>query len=148
MSDKESFHICILNQRLLFNQIQFAKDIFLGTSMFFAKGSLLLLYLRIFGPKKSARYQIYICLAFSFCLYFVNIPVEAYYCAPRAGKGWTLAEIAPKCKKTSYLAIIQGPLNVLIDLFIFALPIPIVIRLQMSARKRLSVLAVFFTGLL
>ena len=129
-------------------QIQTAKDILLGPSMFFAKSSLLLLYLRIFGPKKSARYTVYFCLAFAFCLYFVNIPVEIYYCAPSAGKGWTLSEIAPKCPKTLYLAIIQGPLNVLIDLFIFVLPIPVVMGLQMSSKKRIAVLAVFFTGLL
>lgn len=128
--------------------MQFAKDMFLGPAMFFAKSSLLLLYLRIFGPKKSVRYIIYTSLVFIFCLYSVNIPIEAVYCAPSAGKGWTLAEIAPKCGKTLYLAVVQGPLNVLVDLFIFILPIPVVLGLQMSSRKQLAVLSVFLTGLL
>ena len=129
-------------------QIQFAKDVFLGPSMFFAKASLLLLYLRIFGTKKIARYAIYFCLIFAFCQYSVNIPVEAYYCAPSAGKAWTLSNLLPKCEQSLYLALVQGPLNLILDLVIFVLPIPVVMGLQMSLRKRVAVLAVFFTGLL
>ena len=129
-------------------QEQYAKEFLLGPSIFFAKSSLLFLYLRIFGSKKTARYAINFCLVFSFCLYFANIPVETAYCAPSAGKGWTLSEIGPKCPNTLYLGVVQGPLNVLVDLYIFVLPIPIVMGLQMSKRKRVGVLAVFFTGLL
>ena len=132
----------------LLRQTQFAEVVLLGPSAFFAKLSLLLLYLRIFGPQKSTRYAIYISIAFAFCLYWINIPIEAYYCAPSAGKGWTLSEIGPKCWSTIILGLVQGPLNVLLDLILFILPIPVVIGLQMSFRRRMAVLAVFFTGLL
>ena len=131
-----------------FRQTQFAEIALLGPSAFFAKVSLLLLYLRIFSPHKSTRYAIYISIAFAFCLYWVSIPIEAYYCAPSAGKGWTLSEIGPKCWSAVILGLVQGPLNVLLDVFLFVLPIPVVIGLQMSFRRRMAVLAVFFTGLL
>ena len=120
----------------------------LGPSAFFAKVSLLLLYLRIFGPRKSTRYAIYAGLAFAVPLYSVNIPIEAYYCAPSAGKGWTVSEIGPKCWNSIVLGLVQGPLNVVLDLFLFVLPIPVVMGLQMSLGRRMAVLAVFFTGLL
>ena len=123
-------------------------EVLIGPSSFFAKASLLLLYLRIFGPKKSTRYAIYTGLAFAFCLYWINIPISAYYCAPSGGKSWDLTEIALKCEKSAILGLVQGPLNIVLDLFIFVLPIPVVIRLQMSYRRRMAVLSVFFTGIL
>ena len=116
--------------------------------MFFAKTSLLLLYLRIFGPKKSTRHAIHFGLVFAFCLYWVNIPITAYYCGPSAGKPWSIQEIGRKCMKSEILGLVQGPLNVLLDLFIFILPIPVVMGLQMSSRRRIAVLAVFLTGIL
>ena len=120
----------------------------LGPGIFFAKSSLLLLYLRIFGPKKSTRYAIYFGLVFAFCLYWVNIPITAYYCGPPAGKPWSLSEMGFKCKKPIILAVVQGPFNVVLDLFIFILPIPVVMGLQMSSRRRIAVLTVFLTGIL
>lgn len=128
--------------------MKIAETMLLGPSMFFAKISLLLLYLRIFGPKKSTRYAICFGLVFAFCLYWVTIPIGAYYCAPSAGSSWTITGIAPRCNKVITLGLIQGPLNVVLDLFIFVLPIPVVMGLQMSFRKRIAVLAVFFTGIL
>ena len=120
----------------------------MGPSIFFAKASLLLLYLRIFGPKQSTRYAIYIGLVFAFRLYWINIPITAYYCAPSVGRSWSIIGIGLKCKKTLILGLLQGPLNVVLDLFIFILPIPVVMRLQMSSRRRFAVLSVFLTGIL
>ena len=44
------------------------------------------------------------------------------------------------------LAPVTGALNLLLDLFIFILPIPVVMGLQMNARKKVAVLTVFLTG--
>ena len=117
--------------------------------MFFAKASLLLLYLRIFGPKKSTRYWIYYALTFTFCLYWINIPINAYYCTPSSGTSWSeTIDIAPKCFKQLILGLVQGSLSVALDLFILILPIPVVMALQMSLKRRVGVLAVFMTGVL
>ena len=128
--------------------MSFAEDMLLGPSIFFAKTSLLLLYLRIFGPNKSTRYAIYCGLVLAFCLYWVNIPITAYYCGPRPGKPWSIPEIGLKCRKSIILGVTQGSLNVVLDIFIFVLPIPVVMGLQMSSRRRIAVLAVFLTGIL
>ena len=117
-------------------QKQFTAQILNGPSLFFAKTSILLLYLRLFGPKRSTRYAIYIGLVFAFCLYWISIPLMAYYC-PRL---W--------CHNMWILSLVQGPLNVALDLFILILPIPVVMRLQMSLPRRFAVLSVFLTGIL
>ena len=119
-----------------FQQKQFTAQILTGPSLFFAKASLLLLYLRIFGPEASTRYAIYIGLVFAFCLYWISIPLMAYYC-PRL---W--------CHRMWILSLVQGPLNVVLDLFILILPIPVVMKLQMSLQRRFAVLSVFLTGML
>ena len=116
--------------------------------MFFAKSSLLLLYRRIFGLKRALSYAVYGALAFTFCLYWVGIPIIAYYCAPDPGKEWSIISMGLKCKKSVPLGVVQGSLNIVLDLFIIILPVPVVLGLQMSLRKRIAVLAVFLTGIL
>ncbi len=132
----------------LFQQTLFSLNLLIGPSMFFAKASLLLLYIRIFGPKKSTRYAAYFGLAFSFCLYLATVFVIVHYCAPAAGKPWNLTDSAIKCDKAIVYGVVQGSITVVLDLYIFILPIPVVWGLQMSSRKRIAVLAVFFTGIL
>ena len=121
----------------------------MGPAMFFAKASLLLLYLRIFRPKKSTCYWIYFGLAFTFCLYWINVPFDSYYCAPSPGGSWgDFFSISIKCNKAVYLGLVQGSLSIALDLFILILPIPVVMTLQMSSKKRAGALAVLMTGLL
>ena len=130
-------------------QANFAEDMVLGPGAFFAKIALLLLYLRLFGLKTAVRYTIYFGLIFAVCLYWINIPFLAYYCAPAPGKKWDLQDLdLSKCGKSRILGVVQGSLNVVLDLFIFILPIPVVMSLQMNARKRVAVLTVFLTGVL
>ena len=133
---------------IIYLQKQFSEDILLGPSLFFAKLSLLLLYLRIFGLKKFVRWTIYFALVFAICLYWINIPTASYYCAPRAGKNWDLEELGFKCYKSMIFGLVQGSFNVILDLFIFILPIPVVMGLQMTALKTLAILTVFLTGAL
>ena len=121
----------------------------MGLTMFFAKASLLLLYLRIFGPKKSTRYWIYFGLAFTFCLYWINIPFDSYYCTPSPGGSWDdRFVLGTKCQKTIILGLVQGSLSVALDVFILILPVPVVMTLKLSSKKRVGALAVLMTGVL
>ena len=120
----------------------------LGPTLFFAKGAIFLLYLRIFTANKTMKYSIWFGLAFDFVLYWINIPFESWYCAPRAGDPWSLETVGRTCSDNIMFGLVQGVLAVVLDLYIFILPIPIVLSLQMSTRRRLSVLGVFATAIL
>ena len=120
----------------------------LGPTLFFAKGAIFLLYLRIFTVKRNMRYSIWFGLAFTFVLYWINIPFESWYCAPRAGDPWDLETIGKTCPHNIIFGLVQGVLSVALDLYIFIIPIPVVLQLQMSMKRRLSVIGVFATAFL
>ena len=119
-----------------------------GPTLFFAKGAILLLYLRIFTVNKRMRYSIWIGLATAFVLYWLTIPMVSYYCVPRAGDAWSIENIGASCTKDATFGIIQGVLSLSLDVYIFILPIPIILKLQMSLQRRLAVLSIFGTAFL
>lgn len=120
----------------------------LGPAMFFAKLSLLLLYLRIFAPQKYMRYTIYLAIGFLFCFYWFLVPLYSYFCAPFPGGSWVSNELGRKCTKMVVVGVVQGPPNVVVDLFLLILPVRSVLRLHLSLKRKMQVLGVFMTGIL
>ncbi len=103
--------------------------------MFFAKLSLFLLYLRVFAPQRHMRYLIYFGIGFGFCLYWLLVPIEAYFCAPAPGKSVPVG-------------LVQGPLNVVEDIFILLLPVRSVLNLHLPLNRKLQILGIFMTGIM
>ena len=81
-------------------------------------------------------------------LYWIGVPLETYFCAPRIGEGWNTEALIKTCADYTIFSAVQGVLAVVLDLYIFILPIPIMLRLQMPLRRRLSILGVFGTAIL
>ena len=52
------------------------------------------------------------------------------------------------CVKTWIVTIATGTVNTLIDLYILVLPIAMVLRLQLTLRRKLGVVLIFTIGLL
>ncbi|KAI9845651.1 MAG: hypothetical protein M1837_004625 [Sclerophora amabilis] len=124
----------------------YASTMLLGPAQFFAKSSLLLLFLRIFSPHAAMRRTIYCAIAFAFCIYCINIPINSIYCTPDPGQPWGL-ELGTSCARSIPLAVVQGTLNVVLDLFILIAPMPVISNLRLSKKKKYGVLAVFMTGI-
>ena len=82
----------------------------------------------------------------TFVLYWINIPFVSWNCAPRAGHAWSLENI--NCDQNITFGVVQGVLSLALDLYIFFLPIPVVLNLKMSLNRRLAVLGVFGTAFL
>ena len=111
-----------------------------------AKSTVLLVYLRVFSIDQKMKYCIWFGLIWNFLLSLIVYPVDSYFCTPPIGKAWHLENF--NCDKTRPWAVVQGVMAVALDLYIFCLPIPVVLRLQMSLSRRLSVLSVFGTAVL
>ena len=94
------------------------------------------------------RYSIWFGLIWNLLLYWSGIPIVSYYCTPRIGKPWDPFAIARSCTNFTTYTVIQSVLSVALDLYVFILPIPIVVKLQMSPKRRLSVLGIFGTAIL
>ena len=136
--------------RLILNvkQLNYAQTMFLGPTLFFAKSAILLLYLRIFNANKKMRYSIWFGLLWNFLLYSSGIPIATYYFTPRIGQPWTVVAANVTCSVLSNFVLVQGVLSVVLDLYIFILPIPIVSKLPISLKQRLSILGIFGTAIL
>ncbi|KAI1211921.1 uncharacterized protein F4807DRAFT_458126 [Annulohypoxylon truncatum] len=129
-------------------KIRLFANLFQSFAYFSSRLPILMLYLRIFGETRGFRIACYVCLALVFAVSLVAIPLLSYYCAPFPSEGWHSLAVFARCKNILNWAIIQGGLDIFLDLYIFILPLPIVLRLHMPKRQKLGVLAVFLTGFL
>lgn len=82
-------------------------------------------------------------------MHWTGVPLATYFCVPRIGEPWNDVEtISRNCANDEIYGIVQGVLSVVLDLYIFILPIPIILGLQMPVKRRLSILGVFGTAIL
>lgn len=116
--------------------------------LFFSKTSIFLLFHQIFEVQAPMRMAIRIGIVCCGFLYFISIPVSAVLSAPRLGETWMSVLTSRRPEKELLWGIIQSSLSILLDLFIFALPIPVILRLHLSTEKKLQLVAVFTTALM
>ena len=122
--------------------------VILNVALFFAKSTILLFYVRVFGIRNIIRYGAWFGIFLTFGLYWSAIPVNVITAAPRAGQPWSVEIIYRRHEIATLYSLYQGALAVALDVYIFFLPIPIVMTLQMTLKRRLSVLIVFGTAVL
>lgn len=126
-------------------KVSFAEIMIFGPAVFAGRAALLLLYYRIFSPSSSFRWKIYVALAIAFGSSMAMVPVGAVLCSPPNGD-WTVHN--PNCSKSFYYALVQGTIGLMVNLYAFYLPIPMVLKLQIPSRRKVGVLAIFATGLM
>jgi len=117
----------------------------LGPAVYMGKICMLTLYRRLFGHIPYVNWSL-VAAAILGLAVLVMTPLDAVACSPPRGAPWGTPN--PNCPKTYKYGIAQGTANLLIDIFIFVLPIPIVYNLNMPKKKRLGVLVIFMFGIL
>ncbi|KAH7324397.1 hypothetical protein B0I35DRAFT_424077 [Stachybotrys elegans] len=128
-------------------KLLFAQHIILSFAPFFSKSSIFLLYQQIFGVQNSMRISVRCGIIFTALLYFTNVPVAAALSAPHAGETWSSLLTNGRPQRHLIWAITQAALGVLLDLVIFMLPIPSILRLNLSHKRRVQLLVIFCTAL-
>lgn len=136
----ESVLICV--QRLFWEAIMY------GPTIYFAKSSLLLLYLQFFSVKPPMRIAIYAGMVAVGLCYWSNIPIEAPFLAPHAGEDWQDVVFNGRPHRIVVWGLVQGPLNVVIDLYTFFLPFPVLAQLNLTPRRRIELGLLFSTAFL
>ena len=136
------------NSSIYFSQEQaFVISMSYGPTAFFAKLSLFWLYLRLFRPDYWTRILIYFGICITFVFYTATTVAGGVLCIPRSEESW--AEVAfTRCQKNVITGFYLGIFNVVSDLYILILPIPVIWQLQMPTRKKIGVCAIFMTGIL
>lgn len=123
-------------------------EIFYFGAITFAKTSVLLFYARVF-PGESFRKWVYAVMVVSLCYGFAYIIVVAFQCLP-VSYSWTRwdGEHNGTCIDINTATWPASVFNISIDLVIIILPIPRLIKLNLSRRKKIQVIAMFCVGLL
>ncbi|MCJ1465350.1 hypothetical protein MMC07_003968 [Pseudocyphellaria aurata] len=120
-----------------------------GPTIFFIKVSILILYLRVFAPDRRMRLLIYLGMGYTLLANSIVTILFGALCTPRKGQTYFQAYTRTQCvNNVDNLAIATSALNLFGDVYILIIPIPAVLKLQLSKKKRIAVLGVFMTGFL
>ena len=113
-------------------------------TIFFAKLSIMLLYLRIFNIDRGLRLPIYLGIVFQALFYSAMIGVANGSIAECNGPSQITNQYCKNYGKP--VVVLNAAVNVATDIYILLLPIPRVLKLQLGRRHRLGLLLVFATG--
>ncbi|EEA23198.1 hypothetical protein TMatcc_002055 [Talaromyces marneffei ATCC 18224] len=140
--------VCDFNGQSL--KILFVQTMFFGPVFFFTKAAILLLYSQLFAIETRFRIAIYISILVTLLLYLSEFPLAAVYAAPRPGHSWDslLENLTTNAPRLALGGAVQSAISTALDIYIFILPLPILLKLQMMPRQRLQVLGIFSTALL
>ncbi len=104
------------------------------------------MYLRVFGTNKRFRYSTWAVMFFVTGYLSCNIITLIFGCTPIT-KYW-------KPKEPGHCIVLvradhaYGSMNVVSDVMLFLLPLPMVWQLQLSRREKLGLCLVFMSGIL
>lgn len=101
-----------------------------------------------FSPDRWTRSFIYFGIGVIFIVYTVTSSITVGLCIPRKGERWALALPSSRCRDTMVTSYVQGIFNIVSDLYVLVLPLPVVWKLQLPLREKVGVSAVFMTGFL
>ncbi|KAL5120454.1 hypothetical protein ACEQ8H_001744 [Pleosporales sp. CAS-2024a] len=125
----------------------FFPGILFNAGSFFAKASIFLLFHQIFTIQKTTRIAIKIGHVFNFLIYAVGFATAIVYEAPRPGESWA-AILDGRLMIPLHWWQAQAGLVVVLDIYIFVLPLPNLWKLQVPLRRRIPALAVFSLALM
>ncbi|KIW07006.1 uncharacterized protein PV09_01901 [Verruconis gallopava] len=133
-----------ISKTLLYFYIEEFLYVFLSSV---TKLSILLLYLQIFKTK-SFQIRCYVVIALIVGYLLGGTISTGLYCRPLnyVWEGWDGLHPA-KCVNINAQTFAMAGVNMALDIAIFILPIPPIMRLHMTMRKRIAVSGVFATGL-
>ena len=118
-----------------------------ATSILALKVSVLCFYLHLF-PDRKFKLACYVVLGVMVAGGTGFILFDVFQCMP-VSAAWTLQHSADaKCVKLSTVAISGASFNVLSEIVIFILPMPILRTLQLKARKKVGVMVLLGLGLM
>ena len=115
-------------------------------SLFGYKQTVLLLYLRLFGVRRSFKYFTWSAMFFVFGYLFSNFWSQIFACSPPA-KYWN-PDIPGRCLDSLVEGRVYGLMNIVSDFFIMILPLPMIWNLQLSWKGKVGISLVFLGGVM
>ncbi|TGJ79028.1 hypothetical protein E0Z10_g9731 [Xylaria hypoxylon] len=138
--------LCWLDGR--FEQISYVWQSVSNISLFFSKTATLLLLRQVFSVSRLTNIAIWIGIAYDFVIYATSLILATYWATPRPGQSWDqyINGSGSTAQYIIYLAIGQGAASILLDTYMFILPLPIIARLNLSANRKWRIGAIFLVA--
>ena len=136
--------VCWFNARYL--QLLYAEVVVFGMTLLLSKSAIFLLYRELFWMESYMRISVTVGLTVTILLYATAIPIASYFLAPHVGHSWESMLTAPSNNTVTHWGLAIGSGSIVLDTFIFILPLPVLFKMKLSLVKRLQLLAVFGTG--
>lgn len=87
-------------------------------------------------------------IVFAFLAYFAPTMTLAYFDAPHVGETWEELLVSGRGLKGVPGGVALGAASILVDLYIFFLPLPNLVKLSLPLAKRIQLIALFATALM
>ncbi len=116
-----------------------------AAAVFLIRASVLVLYIRIFRTR-SFRITCYVVHGINFAFFVSTIISTPLICRPIA-YSWDKRIPGGKCGDQKSLDLFIGIFNLLLDVCVVVLPMPVLWGLQMAVSKKLMVSAMFGLGI-
>lgn len=119
--------------------------IFFCAATGFAKGSILLFYLRIF-PTRRMQWAVWLSFGFVMTFSLASVLVNIFSCSPVSGSWNFAASEAAVCIDRPVFYFAQAGLGIFADVLTLVLPLPMVRTLQMPLKQKIGVAIVLTMG--
>ncbi|KAI1360048.1 hypothetical protein F5Y08DRAFT_331872 [Xylaria arbuscula] len=137
------------DQMSLARKAQYAFLLLYPLTISLTKASLLFLYKRIFSIDRKTRALLVTSITIVFLWAVAFFFTELFQCTTKFWANWgTTHDIQTECLKTTKILFAVSFTDLLLDLLVFIIPIPLTLRLNLSPRKRIAVLGIFLLGAL
>ncbi|KAI1453282.1 hypothetical protein F4805DRAFT_381511 [Annulohypoxylon moriforme] len=136
-------------QLTLKSQIEWAYLLMLPLALACTKASFLFFYIRVFTmQKRSAIYRLLLGSVIFIAMWAVAFFFATLFeCDHNFWRIWSSeTEFLTRCSYTINLVLILCITDFITDIFIFIIPIPLVLRLKLSTPRKISVCLMFFLG--
>lgn len=121
-------------------------EVFYCLVIYFIKMSILFLYVRIFPETKFHRY-FFATMAFVTIAIIILLPMVIWQCVP-IDAIWNLNRNNARCLSVPNVAYANAAINIVTEVAILVLPIPLLRRLRVSLSKKIALYALFGAGVL
>ncbi|KAI0849584.1 hypothetical protein F5Y00DRAFT_268999 [Daldinia vernicosa] len=138
--------LCWINDN--FGKIAYAWEMTATFSTFPGRAATLLLFYQLFTISRSIGIAIWIGMAISLIITVWSICILSYGYANEKTRDHPDDADGIITMWILRWSLLGGTLDILIDIYIFILPLPIIFKLNLSKKKKLQVSAIFFIALL
>lgn len=123
-------------------------ELFYFMTLGVSKTTVLLFYLRVF-PQPGLKNTCFITIGVVLLFTLASVLAGIFHCWP-IEHGWTrwTGETEGKCFSFNVFAWAHAIISIVLDIFILALPIPTLAKLQMGRRKKINLFIMFSLGTL